>query len=58
MEDHEGVDDFRESFVWEVKSDVGKAQAQARSQVGVMGAIAPSAGPIAPSGVLLCILCT
>ena len=31
---------------------------QARSQAGALGAIAPSAGPIAPSGALLCTLCT
>ena len=30
----------------------------ARSQAGAMGAIAPSAGPIAPSGASLCTLCT
>ena len=31
---------------------------QARSQTGALGAIAPSADPIAPSGTSLCILCT
>ena len=31
---------------------------QVRSQAGAMGAIAPSAGPIAPSGALLCTLRT
>ena len=51
---HEDLNDITPESNPSAEDDV----CQARSQTGAMGAIAPSAGPIAPSGASLHTLCT